>query len=1122
MAKFSDGCWYRAEVTSVTNTHSEVTYIDFGNEENVDLNNVRKPKTTFKTMPAQAMKCGLNGYKAPENDEDNTILLAFFELVSLAAPVKLKAIVKCVIDDVIMIELFSADGKSVNQELQKLASPKEDNKKSDISAKKIVRAEEAKGIDSASGGTGGASLSSGKESDIQDGELPTDGTTVLGCVTHIVSNDSFYVQLVDYSKKLQDVMGQLNDPANKIEEVKPCDVKVGEYVAALFDDGNAMWYRAKVLELVGTDKVDVLYIDFGNSALIGKTTVKRLESSLRQLPAVAVHCELLGSEGPDKQVSEDFQCMLEQPVNVKGVLKRKDKYVVDLTLTTDNVTSVSTVLGLDVTIVPTITETESPTTISKSQTQGATSSQVPSYPVYPLPLDGTQVRAIVIHVERLDLFCIQLMAEDYQQQLLVLMKELNQICNENPKPCTPRDGECVAAQFNDGGCTLWYRAKALGEDRNAKDKFKVEFVDYGNTDIATKDMIQMLDPQFVTVPALAVKCKLSGCTGTEKKEIVDEFRSVMDGQVPLKIRALKLDNDVYEVDMNLDSDKIEMTDVAEILGLKTPVTQAPAPTVTQAPAPTVTQTPAANQAETGGARPKTTQSAGARPKEPQASPMKDSAQDFKPIPCEVKLEPRELHPVELPIDGSLVKGAVVFIDSLSSFFVQLQNQTLQDGLTQMMTELNESLLTVTKSYTAKAGEVVAAQYSEAEGAPAMWYRARVEKIDNSSVKVFFVDYGNTEQVGKEEIQMLSDKFLNLPQMAIRCQLPGSRGIEDAELLEGFKGIMNQPISIKAFKKLSDRYEVDLIMENGISIAETLDLPVDSVTQESSGGAGQAEKKLESTITQTKTVPVAQKKLEIFPMPLDGITVQGAVMAIESLQVFHVQILNEELQNQHNLMMRELQEFCGAAVRPYQPSVGEIVAALFTEAGETLWYRARVLQLLEGGKQLQVFFVDYGNTDIVAQSDICHLDDRFLRLPQGSVMCKLAGTTGSEEATMIEEFKLVEKVRMNIKAVELKNGVYAIELYLDDGININEQLGFSASPPPVAEQASITVSTTTPPKSEALPRKSVSPQQSGSERKMVFRQTLPTFVPKVDNFELEITNVTTPELFHAQVFDKASK
>ena len=1085
----------------MSNTHAEVTYIDFGNEETVDLNNVRKPKPSFKRMPAQAMKCCLSEYKPPDTDEDSTVLLAFVELVSLAAPVKLRAIVKRVVDDVIMLELFSAEGKSVNRELEKLACPKDDAKQSDIGAKKTVGgAGAAKGSDSTRGAMGGAA-GPGKETDILDGELPMDGTTVLGLVTEIRSNDSFYVQLLDDTIKLQAVMSELNDPASKLEEVKPCDVKVSEYVAALFDDGDAiMWYRAKVLELVGADKVNVLYIDFGNSATVGKTTVKKLDVEMRQLPAIAILCELLGSDGPDSQVTEDFKCMLNQTVNVKAILQRKDRYVVDLTLTSDNVTSVSTVLGLDITKVPTTTSSETPRSAS---------SQLASYPVYPLPLDGTQVGAVVVHVERLDLFCIQLLADDYQQQLPVLMSELNQTCSENPKPYAPRDGECVAAQFNDGACTLWYRGKSLGEDKTAKDKFKVEYVDYGNTDVATKDMIQVLDPKFASVPALAVKCRLSGSTGIEKAEIVEEFRSVQTGQASLKVRALNLDSGVYEVEMNLDSDKIEMTNVSEILGLKVPAAQAPA------------QAPTVNQAESAvaSARPKTTQStAVAKPKEPKPSPVKDTAADLKPIRCEVTIEPRELHPVELPLDGSTVIGAVVYIESLSSFFVQLQNQTLQDGLTQLMTELNESLMNATKSYVPKPGEIVAAQYSEAQGAPPMWYRARVEKMDNNIIRVFFVDYGNTEQVGKEEIQMLADKFLNLQQMALRCQLPGSQGIEDPELLGGFACILNQPMSVKGLNKVSAGYEIDLITDVGMSVAETLGLPTTSVTQGASGGAGQAEKTAEPP--RTKPASAAQKQLAIIQLPVDGTTVPGAVIAIESLQVFHVQILNGELDAQQSTMMVELQEFCRAAIRPYKPTVGEVVAAMFTEAGETLWYRARVQQNLEGGKQLQVFFVDYGNTEIVEQNDVCQLDDKFLQLPQGSVTCKLVGSTGSEDKKMVEEFQLVLKVPLNIKAVELTNGVYAIELYLDDGININEQMGLSAITPVVKEEEpSLTVSTTTPPKAEALPRKSVSPQQSGSDRNVVFTQTLPTFVPKVNNFEVEITSVTTPDLFHAQVLDK---
>ncbi|KAK2506237.1 hypothetical protein MC885_007600, partial [Smutsia gigantea] len=52
-----------------------------------------------------------------------------------------------------------------------------------------------------------------------------------------------------------------------------------------------------------------------------------------------------------------------------------------------------------------------------------------------------------------------------------------------------------------------------------------------------------------------------------------------------------------------------------------------------------------------------------------------------------------------------------------------------------------------------------------------WYRALVKEIlPNGNVKVHFVDYGNTEEVTVDELQVIPSKFLELPFQGIKCWL----------------------------------------------------------------------------------------------------------------------------------------------------------------------------------------------------------------------------------------------------------------------------------------------------------------------------------------------------------------
>ena len=56
------------------------------------------------------------------------------------------------------------------------------------------------------------------------------------------------------------------------------------------------------------------------------------------------------------------------------------------------------------------------------------------------------------------------------------------------------------------------------------------------------------------------------------------------------------------------------------------------------------------------------------------------------------------------------------------------------------------------------GQVCVAQYPE----DLSWYRARVTAVRDSQIHVFFVDYGNSEVVGREHVRLLNKDFLEFP------------------------------------------------------------------------------------------------------------------------------------------------------------------------------------------------------------------------------------------------------------------------------------------------------------------------------------------------------------------------
>ena len=63
------------------------------------------------------------------------------------------------------------------------------------------------------------------------------------------------------------------------------DVHEGEIVAAPYDDGEKLWYRAEV-SAVEDDRVDLYYGDFGDSCWVTKDQIRRLRFDSSILLAV--------------------------------------------------------------------------------------------------------------------------------------------------------------------------------------------------------------------------------------------------------------------------------------------------------------------------------------------------------------------------------------------------------------------------------------------------------------------------------------------------------------------------------------------------------------------------------------------------------------------------------------------------------------------------------------------------------------------------------------------------------------------------------------------------------------------------------------------------------------------
>eukprot|EP00057_Strongylocentrotus_purpuratus_P031816 XP_785759.1 PREDICTED: tudor and KH domain-containing protein [Strongylocentrotus purpuratus] len=188
-----------------------------------------------------------------------------------------------------------------------------------------------------------------------------------------------------------------------------------------------------------------------------------------------------------------------------------------------------------------------------------------------------------------------------------------------------------------------------------------------------------------------------------------------------------------------------------------------------------------------------------------------------------------------------------------------------------------------------------------------------------------------------------------------------------------------------------------------------------------------------------------------------------VSAVEHPGHFWLQIVNSKAQDL-DLMLMNMSEFYNnpdnqKAYEPDSLQIGEIVAAPFSH--DQMWYRTRILGFLDDD-MLDLYFVDYGDSEATPKSSVCTLRDDFLVLPFQAVEFSLAnsfpavGDQWTEEAidyfeqlTHVAKWKPLQAKIMDYQSTDIGT-IPCIELFDTTGstdTNIGKQLrlyGFAKS------------------------------------------------------------------------------
>ncbi|XP_067657384.1 tudor domain-containing protein 15-like [Haliotis asinina] len=1113
-AKFSlDNDWYRSVVTSVTSSHCEVMFVDYGNREVVPVASIRKLDHSAMLLPQRAMRCslaGLHNCTATQKDMLNQHVNTAVNVVALSET-----------EGVYDVKVTLTDGQCLNDVLS-------------------------------------AAVTSSAVYTLEDVAMTTPPAGKSPVIVMFVEDPgSLYCRLAD--KEAEEAFTILSRNMGlfyKGQTTPAADPQLNQLFCV---EAEGSWYRCVMVERRGV-AVRVRLLDVGTMEELAVTDLRAMKTEFLELPVPVFKCSLHGIKPTGSTWVQDAidavkriegQTLL---MTLKG--KTDEIFEVQLSDTDNEAVQVSAILvgqGLAVSAERPVQAASDPPIIAANLQKAS------------LPLDGTEVEAIASHIQDFDELFIQVM--QCAIDLGDLMLQLNVVCQSSDATLFPGKGEMVAALFEGN----WYRARVDGvKETNCR----VFFVDYGNYDNVPFSSIKKLDPEFCQIPMQGIHCSLAGVNIKNDKEKLKQLHEVVL-QKKLVVKAISVSGSIFSVQIQTGQHNVNelfklkpdiatqedilnqnsLNDVKETSAKILQYDSVPVPALPCASLPTdgsaveavatdvqnfssiyiqtiegflamqeftvalitrcmndeTTITPivgdyvcACFSEDSVWYRALVTEVTDstcnvffvdygnsdtlpfsqikrldASLRSPPIQGVKcrlDGVDGGSPEMLEkLKQTIRDQHLkvravgrqddvysvvievngtcvndmfttdvnsqqpmkfVSLATDGTDMKAVAVFVQSFDVIYIQTQ-----DGhgvLSDLMDEMNAQCAKNPFTIKPLVGDYVCAFFSSVDE----WYRARVDEVIDSQCKVFSLDFGFSETVPYSSIKRLDKQFRHFPIQGIHCSLDGVPMKDDPEkLTELQEKITNKHLNVKVVNKRDGAYHVEIRVDgellndyfhtnNGTASLETKP----SLTTPSNILQSPASQVLPSKTITPKTPSSgmsspspspALRMMTYAQLPL-GNTVDALATDVHDFDCITIQMIKgcADLIS----VTEEMKVYCTNTHDSVVHAVGDTVCALYS--GDQEWYRARIDEVRDN--VCHVFFLDYGNSEMVKITDLRKMPDDFLTVPIQGIQCSLQAVSIRNNQEKIKELKKrIFNEKLSVKALSRYGNVYNVEMLVEE-------------------------------------------------------------------------------------------
>uniref|UniRef100_A0A8C6SLK5 Tudor domain-containing protein n=1 Tax=Neogobius melanostomus TaxID=47308 RepID=A0A8C6SLK5_9GOBI len=308
----------------------------------------------------------------------------------------------------------------------------------------------------------------------------------------------------------------------------------------------------------------------------------------------------------------------------------------------------------------------------------------------------------------------------------------------------------------------------------------------------------------------------------------------------------------------------------------------------------------------------------------------------------------------------------------------------------------------------------------AKGVDGKWRRAVLKQqiaSNDAAVAVFFVDEGKHELVQAANVKNLKRGFLQMPVVMYQCCLEGVRRDKEwtKDEIDHLKSLtMNQNVVARFERHVlpEDIYSVSLyasnatcinnfFMEKDVEMSEDAKqifankLILNGATHEVAGP---------SILPQNLEKPFTSNygsSLSLMEMPLCDLLTVGAsvgvkISSIDSPRRFWCQ--TSQCDTKLEVLMKDLQAHY-ASVHP-KPLVESICVA--RNPDNNMWYRAKIIANQQS-PDVEVRFIDYGQTKKVPLRELRPIDPTFLRLDAQAFQCSLFSLPATDVNYTNKEF-----------------------------------------------------------------------------------------------------------------------